>query len=358
MQRVPLLCAGIHAQFIAGNGIAHRNGVFLRLLQSLGTGLRLRSGLRQTFTGIRPVPLGVGLPVHQLLHGSGCSAEGGFFLRRAVQRRRLFLPQMQQLCRRLICVGRELSAGLQGIGQVLLQLHTLGLDFGNTRLPFRNLVGQTAGPAFMVTELLPEALHIGSVVFIIGSQNCSVTIALLPLCLQLGNLFPQRFRPQVTCPQGLRQLFRLPVQTIQGVLPLLENERRGAVILFSLPGRLGQFLQAVQPDRHLQPPQLITVNQKFFCLLCLDPQRLHLQLQLREFIPDPHQIVFRTGELALRILFPVAVLGDARRLFKDFTPVGTFHRQDLVNTALSNIGIAFTAKTRIHKQFIDVLQTG
>ena len=64
------------------------------------------------------------------------------------------------------------------------------------------------------------------------------------------------------------------------------------------------------------------------------------------------------SKLALRLLLAVAVLGDAGGLFKDLTAVSTLQRQDLIDTALSDIGVALSAQTGIHKHLVDITQTG
>ena len=52
----------------------------------------------------------------------------------------------------------------------------------------------------------------------------------------------------------------------------------------------------------------------------------------------------------------MAEAGDARRLLKDLPAVGGLHRQNLVNAALTDEGIALPAQTGVHKQLIDVPQ--
>ena len=54
----------------------------------------------------------------------------------------------------------------------------------------------------------------------------------------------------------------------------------------------------------------------------------------------------------------MAEFGDACSLFKNFTPVGRLERKDLVNAALSNVGIALAAKAGVHEQLVDVLEAG
>ena len=54
----------------------------------------------------------------------------------------------------------------------------------------------------------------------------------------------------------------------------------------------------------------------------------------------------------------MAVFGDTGCLLKDLTAVRTFPGQNLVNTALTDVGIALTAQAGIHKQLVDIPQSG
>ena len=52
----------------------------------------------------------------------------------------------------------------------------------------------------------------------------------------------------------------------------------------------------------------------------------------------------------------MAESGDARRLFKDLPTVGGLYRQNLIDAALADDGVALPAQTGIHKQLVDVLE--
>ena len=58
-----------------------------------------------------------------------------------------------------------------------------------------------------------------------------------------------------------------------------------------------------------------------------------------------------------RFLFAVAEFGDAGGFLEDLAPVLALERQDLVNTALPDDGIAVAPQTGIHEQLMDVAQT-
>ena len=147
------------------------------------------------------------------------------------------------------------------------------------------------------------------------------------------------------------------IERIQFVVRLLENEGGGIVVLLRLFRALSDLLEAIQPDSNFQAPQFIAERQIFLCLLRLLAKGLDLQFQLRDFVPDAKQIVLRIGEPALGLLFPVAVFGDAGSLFKNFAAVGRFLREDLVDSALTDVRVAFSSKAGIHEKLVDIAQT-
>ena len=94
---------------------------------------------------------------------------------------------------------------------------------------------------------------------------------------------------------------------VQLVVRLLENERRAGVVRLGLFRMLRGPAESVEPDRHLQPLQLVPQGQIFLRLFGLFAQRLDLKLQLRNFVADAQQIVLGVGQPALRLLLAVAV---------------------------------------------------
>ena len=58
----------------------------------------------------------------------------------------------------------------------------------------------------------------------------------------------------------------------------------------------------------------------------------------------------------LGLLLAVAVAGDARRLLKNLPAVAGLDRENLVDLALADDGVALPAKTCVHEELVDVLQ--
>ena len=123
-----------------------------------------------------------------------------------------------------------------------------------------------------------------------------------------------------------------------------------------LAGSRPDLLQLVQPQGNLQPTQLVPQDEEFFGLFALLAQGLHLELQLVDLVGDAYQVLLGTLQLALGLLLPVAEPGDTGGLLKDLPAVAALHRQDLVNAALTDNGVALPAQAGIHEQLIYVLQ--
>ena len=77
-----------------------------------------------------------------------------------------------------------------------------------------------------------------------------------------------------------RQLLRLAVKPRQLVVRLLENERRAGVVRLGLFRMLRGLAESIEPDRHLQPLQLVPQGQIFLRLFGLFAQRFDLKLEL------------------------------------------------------------------------------
>ena len=89
-------------------------------------------------------------------------------------------------------------------------------------------------------------------------------------------------------------------------LPVLSQHPAGAV-------------QGLQPNADLQALLLLVQGDELLRLFRLEAQGLHPALQLREDVPQAHQVLLSLVQAALRLLFAVAVAGDARRLLKKFS---------------------------------------
>ena len=198
------------------------------------------------------------------------------------------------------------------------------LNLPNPLLGLLYLSGDTAGSVLLTPQLLFNAGNVGGIVLLISPKDGKLSVQLLMGGGKHIHLHPKGFQLPVPAAQRLPQLLGPAVKAVQVVMGLLQHKGCGSVVLFRLFGCLGQLFQGVQPDGDLHPPQLVLQFQVFFRFFGLLLQRLQLQLQLRNLVGNPEQIVLRVLQLPLCLLLAVAVLGDARRLLKDFPAVTAF----------------------------------
>ena len=176
--------------------------------------------------------------------------------------------------------------------------------------------------------------------------------------LEHGGLHPDGFQGGILFPQLHPQLLCLTVKSVQIVMGLLQDEGSRRIVLFRFFCGSGELIQGIQPYGYLYSLQLLLHFQIPLGLFRLKLQRFQLQLQLGDLIADAQQIVFRALQLALCLLFPVAVFGDTGSLFKDLPAVPAFQGKDLIDAALTDIGVALPAQAGVHQELIDIFQAG
>ena len=351
-----LLPAGFQAKGIAVYDVFEGIPVLPGLIQLLGGGLPLLFSLSEAaFTGGQFLPHGL-VPVHQLLGRGGQGGEQGPGLGGGGGLHRLLLPQNLHLGGQ----GAGVPAGVLGGALPLPELGPEGLRLpDNTLQPFStvlNLPGNAPGAALLGLQLPLEAVAVFQVILDIGLENGHGVLKTVGVGVPLHHLETDALGLHVLFPHlggialggGIEGLHLGPGLRLlaDGVFKIAQY----------LDGAGADFLQLLQPYGDLQSPQLVPEDEKFPCLLRLDPQRLHLELQLVNLIVDAHQILLRALQLALGLLLPVAEAGDACGLLKDLTAVGGFDGQDLVNFTLADDGVSLPAQARVHKELIHVLE--
>ena len=91
-------------------------------------------------------------------------------------------------------------------------------------------------------------------------------------------------------------------------------------------------------------------------LLTLFFQRADPGFQLVEDVPQPLEVLCRRGQTPLRLVFAVAVLGDAAGFLENFAALAAFCGDDLRDAALTDDGVAVPADAGVQQQFVDVLE--
>ena len=207
-------------------------------------------------------------------------------------------------------------------------------------------------------EFLPNPVDVAIIVLNIAPDHSHLAFQLLVSSLQHIGFQADGFQVSILFPQSLTQLLRLCVQLFQFFMSLLQDKRRRSIVLLCLLGSGRQFLQGVQPNGYFHAPKLVLHFQILSGFFGLHPQRLQLQLQFRGNVTDSHEVILCAGELSLRFFLAVAVFGNTGGFFKDLPAVCALQGQNLVNTTLANVGITFLAQAGIHKQLVNIPQSG
>ena len=167
----------------------------------------------------------------------------------------------------------------------------------------------------------------------------------------------QLFGANVRLPHLLGQLLGTRILLLllfpHGFQLLLRFDARGIAALF----RVLHAVQRIQPQRNLMQPQRIAQLHIFFCALRLFFQWAGTRIQFVPNITDAHQIFRCLIQFSLRFFFAGAESRHACRFLKDFSAIRALCRQNLINAALSNDGIAVMSQTGIHEHIANVSQT-
>ena len=312
------------------------------LFQPLARGLDVRGN------GIPP-------PVHAGERGLG----RGAVERERVQRILLRLPRLfglpQVVLRRRALRGLRLrlrgQVGLPG-GQPVV----LGVQQLDARAPRRQLGAQVLRLTRALLALAAGAVDILPVVLDVGLQNRRAARLLGGALFGLAQLLAQAVGLAVDLPHVRGELLGLAVKRLLRLLCVVQLTGAGPGILLELGGIRLDAVERDEPQRDLEHAQLIAQQQELLCLFRLLFQRADLPLELVVQVADAVQVFLGRGELALCLLLAVAELGDAGGLLEDLAPVLALERQDLVDAALSDDGIAVAPQTCVHKQLVDVAQ--
>ena len=338
-----LLPAALQAQGIAGDDVFHAVPLLQGLIQLLLGLLHVLAGVLQPLLQGGKLPAQALVPVQHLLVGVG-GLHG------------LPVPQLLQLPGQ----GARGAQGLLGLCVLLLHLAAALLQgllhLGQAGAALGDLAVQTVLAALPLLQLLPDAGGVFQVVLDVAAQHRHGGVQFPDGGVPALDGKAQLVSLDLLVPHLLGQLLSGPEALLHGPLRRLLLAHRLFIVGLQLDISRPDALQGVQPHGDFKAPQLIPQDQELFGLLALAPQGLHLELQLGNLVVNAQQVVVGALQLALGLLLAVTETGDTRRLLKDLPAVGGLDRQDLVDAALADEGIALPAQTGVHKQLVDIPQ--
>ena len=119
-------------------------------------------------------------------------------------------------------------------------------------------------------------------------------------------------------------LLDLPVPLVRRLARRVILRARKLQLGVQIPQRVLCRADHMEPQPDLQRLFFAGKFQKLLRLFRLCRQRSDPLLKLGHDVPQTHKIVLRRRQTALRLVFAVAVFGNARRLFKNFAAIVGF----------------------------------
>ena len=351
-----LLLPLLHPQAVARDDVGGGLRLVPGILQGAAVLPRLLPGGLELLLRGGPVPL-CGLP--PLLDLVLLRGGGGQFrprVRGSGHGDGLLCPQARRLVLGAAGLFRHGLGGLQQGGQRTVQLPDPPVDLRHPGFLLLRLLRKAAGAALRLCQLRLRPLDVLPVVGDGALQHGGSGLLLLDPVLQSGGLCPDPLSLHVLLPHPLTVPLPLGIEGIQSGAGLVPLGFCGVEVRLQLPGARLQGVQILQPDGDLQKAQLIPEHQILPGLLRLLPQGLHLELQLGDLVVDADQILLRPLQLPLRLLLPVAELGDAGGLLEDLPPLPALGGEDLIDLALADDGVALPAHAGVQEQLRQVLQ--
>ena len=186
--------------------------------------------------------------------------------------------------------------------------------------------------------------------------NLIGAVRLVNLFLQRAHLGEQLFGCHLRALALLKQLVALRFECAQAVFGNLQLVCGEADRFLRLGDFALQNAAVMNPQADIRALFALVNFEVLLRLLRFLFQRADPTAELARNIGEAHQVFIRGGEFFLRLVLLVAILGDARRLFKDIAPVLALARKDLGNLALSDDRIALAPDAGVHEQLMNILQ--
>ena len=113
----------------------------------------------------------------------------------------------------------------------------------------------------------------------------------------------------------------------------------------------------IDPESDFQDLAALGEFQKLLGLFTVPLQGADTLFQFAQNIPQAFEVSLGGFEAAFRLVFAVAVLGDAGGFLENFAALGGLGADDLCNAALADDGVTVAADAGVQQQFVDILQT-
>ena len=340
-------------------------------------------------------PLGLGPGFLQFLHHLALHVQGVLML--PMQRLALggqfgfVFPQTGQIFLHLRAHGLLLGLGVAGVAQTVDGGQNVRLVFVQRHFGLIRRQGGFVCGGLRRIQLLPGFLQglpsaFVLVVALVGQlpQLLQPGAAALHVLLHAANIGLQGLRPLLHAVPGSLQLMqllrgqaafrpRLADGVVQALHGLVNGGALAAVLLQSrfvpqqrvpqllagvvqLPHAGGQLILLEQEDIHFQRLELAGQFLIFQGALGLLVQGIDAAAQFVQQVLHAVQVFQRAVQLALGFLLAHAEHADARRLLKYLAAILALVGQNVVDAALTDVGIAVLAHAGIVEKLLDILQ--
>ena len=281
---------------------------------------------------------------------------------------------------RHLCLG-ALRRQVGRLGPQDVPAGAAGVVLAGQTQQFRVQFGQLCG------QLLPCRCHgpgHGAVAFQRGGSLGAVLLAcgdVLPQCggalLVAGDVVFQHGDAAVAAGKLFCDAANIPIQALDGngqllclhtdllslglggsglpVKPLILG-LSGLIVPHLTADGLPGAVDSVGPEGDFQRLPPGAELEKALGLLALFFQRADPGFQFVEDVPQTLEVLCRRSQTPLRLVFAVAVLGDAAGFLENFAALAAFCGNDLRDAALSDDGVAVPADAGVQQQLVDVLE--
>ena len=346
----------LHLHRVAGDDVADGVGLLLRTFERAAV---LRGAFARFGKLGFPALLLGGDGALALVHFRKRRAQGGNFraaVRCGGQGERFASAQGFRFARSLARVFRQFLRLLEQRSERRFDFVFITFQLFDARALLRDLLVHRADAVGLASQLILHARDIFLVVRDARLQHRHAGFLLLRLCIERGKRRALFLLRDIVFVDARGKLLARGVQRLEVGIRLFELLARKGKVGVELDGARAERFEILKPHGNFQKAQLVAVDEILLRRLRLRAQGFDLQFKLGDLVVDAHQVLLRALELALSLLLAVAEAGNARRLLKDLAAVAALLRQNLVDAALADDGIALAAHAGVHEKLVHIAQ--